>query len=939
MALHCSTFSAHARREEAADFSSFRCYFSGLHVKKILRKYQQSALQPFSHRVWPSKKRLKRLKTLASSAPSENGLQCYDPTTREPNMEIDHTRRMLDASLDGTSMDMDMLQALHETARMFHAAIEKERSLTKGPWFAKAWLGVDHSAWIKSIAYQAAVHALIEAILDIARRQENRSSFVSSVVQKCLLRLRSPLEESIQQHLRARDPVAEAWLWNQQHPIAVSNLLSNLKEGSHFAAMDTVDPKAASQSSNKNIGSALYMLSLSTFASIMKLGTGKLSCPAFSRSLAEETGYLMDGLAEFSSIEQVYHFTLSIGLRNEFLKHFGGRAALHTSDSTTSKEERFFWVELIRESLRSSLAREGVRSKLASSTHFEGLDGSLVVFAFFTALGRRARSFLSSRRSVQIQDHLLGFFRYLEGGYVIFCPELATLATYQLFVEVACEDLEWLPFFDKDGLRGIEKLKTVKGEIEQPPSNEEAAEAIAVVLNVCSYWVDDFLLYSDRFHQTQNAEATKFLSNIQSIIFQCIAATSRQYRQSDLNKNLVTRSASEMEQFMKSLMKEDLIYRGFVEKAKSVYQTLDWGRLPKDSQSLGDILMDIDHQQLEEQLRAFDEDLHMVEKILFKLEGLLTGSDLSRLQNGNIHLTAINIKLQKIRRLKREAQALERSLQKKAFLKEQRLSLQHLKLQQGDREQESDACNAPSYRKKNIIDEKPQARLTMGDTTLNQDLAKDDSLKRDEAGILSVHNTSEKVLEVSSDRALVSEEVTQLGALQSELYQLDFRIREYAGDARSDDTDGANMSYGGKEATVEKYKAWDFLSKSTRKLKDASMDVLKGTQLLVTDIAIAITLLRSRISGHNLTEREKRILRRTCTDLASVIPIGILMLLPVTAVGHAAMLAAIQKYVPALIPSAYGSERLDLLKQLEQLREMDGCALANKRVPVEDSDK
>ncbi|KAJ8429789.1 hypothetical protein Cgig2_011305 [Carnegiea gigantea] len=43
----------------------------------------------------------------------------------------------------------------------------------------------------------------------------------------------------------------------------------------------------------------------------------------------------------------------------------------------------------------------------------------------------------------------------------------------------------------------------------------------------------------------------------------------------------------------------------------------------------------------------------------------------------------------------------------------------------------------------------------------------------------------------------------------------------------------------------------------------------------------------------------------------------------VTAVGHAAMLAAIQRYVPALIPSTYGSERLELLRQLEKMKRTD----------------
>lgn len=40
-------------------------------------------------------------------------------------------------------------------------------------------------------------------------------------------------------------------------------------------------------------------------------------------------------------------------------------------------------------------------------------------------------------------------------------------------------------------------------------------------------------------------------------------------------------------------------------------------------------------------------------------------------------------------------------------------------------------------------------------------------------------------------------------------------------------------------------------------------------------------LLRRTLIGDELTEKEKKSLRRTMTDLASVVPIGVLMLLPV----------------------------------------------------------
>lgn len=58
--------------------------------------------------------------------------------------------------------------------------------------------------------------------------------------------------------------------------------------------------------------------------------------------------------------------------------------------------------------------------------------------------------------------------------------------------------------------------------------------------------------------------------------------------------------------------------------------------------------------------------------------------------------------------------------------------------------------------------------------------------------------------------------------------------------------------------------------------------VLQGTQLLAIDTGAAMGLLRRALIGDELTQKEKQALQRTLTDLASVVPIGILMLLPVS---------------------------------------------------------
>ncbi|XP_057790637.1 uncharacterized protein LOC131007750 isoform X2 [Salvia miltiorrhiza] len=114
----------------------------------------------------------------------------------------------------------------------------------------------------------------------------------------------------------------------------------------------------------------------------------------------------------------------------------------------------------------------------------------------------------------------------------------------------------------------------------------------------------------------------------------------------------------------------------------------------------------------------------------------------------------------------------------------------------------------------------------------------------------------------------------------------------------------------------------NFLRKYTRDLVAASIDVWMGTQLLFVDISYTMRLVQKKLRGQRVTKRERRKIQRTTSDMFTLIPVAILMLLPVSAVGHAAMFAAIKKYMPNLIPSPYSDERLDLVKQLKRIKKM-----------------
>jgi hypothetical protein len=115
---------------------------------------------------------------------------------------------------------------------------------------------------------------------------------------------------------------------------------------------------------------ALLMLALSNSAVVMKLGSAAVACPLFSSSLMEEIKRLMQKLPEFMSMDQLYTFSSSVGLKQEFLEIFGLRAA-NDQNWQESGREGVFWVNLVHQLLWAALSREGFVSKLKAFDSIE----------------------------------------------------------------------------------------------------------------------------------------------------------------------------------------------------------------------------------------------------------------------------------------------------------------------------------------------------------------------------------------------------------------------------------------------------------------------------------------------------------------------------------------------------------------------------------------
>ncbi|CAL5334470.1 unnamed protein product [Camellia sinensis] len=461
------------------------------------------------------------------------------------------------------------------------------------------------------------------------------------------------------------------------------------------------------------------------------------------------------------------------------------------------------------------------------------LERDLAIFGFFIALGRSTQSFLSANGFDVIDEPIEGFLRYLIGGSVLYYPQLSSISSYQLYVEVVCEELEWLPFYP--GITNTSKrLHGHKSKQEGHPN----PEAIPQALDVCSHWIQSFIKYSKWLENPSNVKATRFLSRGHNKLMECMDELG-------IRKNEMTEGSG----------------RQSIERTGSGTYSL----IEKEPDS------------------SFDKALESVEDALLKLEELLQ-------------------ELHRIRKLEKEAEFLEASFRAKAA-----------SLQQGDddngppssmneQQQHSKVKNRNSA---NVVSK----RVVSNPSRLWNFLVPRPT-SRSDPGSLSVAdgNDDESFERISFGTCIAdsqSNEIQRFELLRNELIELEKRVQRSA-DRSENEEEEIKMTADTATYTDE-----------------AEGDVWQGTQLLAIDVAAAMGLLRRFLIGDELTQKEKKVLQRTLTDLASVVPIGFLMLLPVTAVGHAAMLAAIQRYVPSLIPSTYGQERLYLLRQLEKMKELE----------------
>lgn len=316
------------------------------------------------------------------------------------------------------------------------------------------------------------------------------------------------------------------------------------------------------------------------------------------------------------------------------------------------------------------------------------------------------------------------------------------------------------------------------------------------------------------------------------------------------------------------------------------------------------------------ELASFDKSLENVEEALVKLENLLQELHVSSSHSGKEDLKAACSDLEMIRRLKKEAELLEASFLAKAEYLEADASSGSLSPAEEGPVKTSSRTNDTSAPQKtgSRVDNKRRPFWDFFGRSLKVDPALADQ------DLITVANVEKEGME--------SNDILRFEQLRRELVELEKRVKKSADEAQKEEEmvvaeKTTAPSPGSSVSSRQTTKKENVITKSVEKVKETTTTVLQGTQLLAIDTGAAMGLLKRALIGDELTQKEKQALQRTLTDLASVVPIGILMLLPLTAVGHAAILAFIQRYVPSMIPSTYAPGRLDLLRQIEKVKEME----------------
>lgn len=113
--------------------------------------------------------------------------------------------------------------------------------------------------------------------------------------------------------------------------------------------------------------------------------------------------------------------------------------------------------------------------------------------------------------------------------------------------------------------------------------------------------------------------------------------------------------------------------------------------------------------------------------------------------------------------------------------------------------------------------------------------------------------------------------------------------------------------------TFDKEAIQRWLNELWIKIRKGSAFYGKGCVLLWNDIAFCLSLFGKALKGYTLKPREVRTLRRTFKDIITFIPVVVILIIPLSPVGHVFVFGAIQRFYPDFFPTCFSERRQNLL--------------------------
>ncbi|CAK0783736.1 hypothetical protein CVIRNUC_006935 [Coccomyxa viridis] len=153
----------------------------------------------------------------------------------------------------------------------------------------------------------------------------------------------------------------------------------------------------------------------------------------------------------------------------------------------------------------------------------------------------------------------------------------------------------------------------------------------------------------------------------------------------------------------------------------------------------------------------------------------------------------------------------------------------------------------------------------------------------------------------------------------------DLRMRLGIGDARV---------FAGTGWTLVRAQAT--MGEGAGKIREGIGFFTRGVRLLGSDVSSAGRLFYRAGAGASLRPREVQALRRTARDLLTFIPFAIILIAPLTPVGHVLIFSFLQKYFPGFFPSQFTSRRQELMTRYEELKKQ--LAEAQEAAQLEDEE-